>query len=912
MLGGKLVSVLLLLSANGLDAEPTAFNVAPIYGEEALTTQTVFGFGDYVTTVGNTVMFFTPKGGPGSGFEASSTLSLENLFEEQKTRPFIEVGGVSSDYVSEIQPSSTSALYSQEDENYGTQDISREEFIEQEVEEEPRKTERPSINKVVSSKRKTAISSFKERLAKRVEKAKLEENYNPRSSSNSVRRSSFKSKSAKLSRGSSEPYFIYDGEEDQTEAPRPRTFRSRISRTRDTGRSFRTREGKTEEEAENKDDDEEEENREGFGRSTSGFGRRRNSRPETRRPSFTRNKIRESLRESLRGNSRSDSRSDSRSSSSSTLDRLSSFRPSSRKESKTTEAPKPSQPTSSSKLQIKFKKFNRFDRPDIRKDLFRKRPTSPPKKVEDENTEDALSSPSALVPSIIHDEDILQNIDNPEIRLERLKTTLLVSTVYPEKSKDNYLEIATIRSPYTFEVENNEKSTRFITVTRTFSKSLETTEAPASSIRPTPSQAPAGISKTPIFDTKSIPAPENILATTDYKDIITGSQSVETLPAVILPTSLYRSVPPFKTVTESFSTEELMIKKSILPVIIGSETSDYTLSQTYSVTRYVTATKTIPPMEFYEFSPSKSFADFDALFEEAGSENREQLLPGELEFSDQDNFGLEGPSPVRVTPPPGFVDDLDLIGAKLDFVNHMEQKHNPEIFNLKNPPTIQSSINQQEQFAIAPSKTVSTPSLPQPSINGFNISPEQLLYLQLLQNPLAALGLAGGLGANLGGGLDAQVVTESKPVYRTETVFETSKIKLFQGAKEFTTTLVNAAGVTTITDYELTTKTINPGFGGLGSGLSGTQQSPTPGSPLGAGSPLGGLFQPSYTVVSSPVIRNTVQTQTITEELRVIFRNAPKLTTITSTKLVSTQVTSFITKTQRVQPTANPFAGLLG
>ena len=31
----------------------------------------------------------------------------------------------------------------------------------------------------------------------------------------------------------------------------------------------------------------------------------------------------------------------------------------------------------------------------------------------------------------------------------------------------------------------------------------------------------------------------------------------------------------------------------------------------------------------------QSFADFDLLFEEAGSENREQLLPGELEFSDQ-------------------------------------------------------------------------------------------------------------------------------------------------------------------------------------------------------------------------------------------------------------------------------------
>ena len=51
--------------------------------------------------------------------------------------------------------------------------------------------------------------------------------------------------------------------------------------------------------------------------------------------------------------------------------------------------------------------------------------------------------------------------------------------------------------------------------------------------------------------------------------------------------------------------------------------------------RHVTAVKTIPPLELYEFSPSKSFADIDALFQEAGSENREHLLPGELEFSDQ-------------------------------------------------------------------------------------------------------------------------------------------------------------------------------------------------------------------------------------------------------------------------------------
>jgi len=48
-------------------------------------------------------------------------------------------------------------------------------------------------------------------------------------------------------------------------------------------------------------------------------------------------------------------------------------------------------------------------------------------------------------------------------------------------------------------------------------------------------------------------------------------------------------------------------------------------------------------MELYEFSPENSFADFDNLFEEAGSENRESLLPGELEFSDipfTSNFSL--------------------------------------------------------------------------------------------------------------------------------------------------------------------------------------------------------------------------------------------------------------------------------
>ena len=140
-----------------------------------------------------------------------------------------------------------------------------------------------------------------------------------------------------------------------------------------------------------------------------------------------------------------------------------------------------------------------------------------------------------------------------------------------------------------------------------------------------------------------------------------------------------------------------------------------------------------------------------------------------------------------------------------------------------------------------------------------------------------------------------QVVTESSPVYVTEPVIDTTVLKVFFGARETYTTLVNTAGVTTRTEYVTSTRTLAPGLGGLG------QQQGVPNLPA---LPL----LPSYTVVSSPVTRDTVITETQTEEFRITFRNQETFTTITSTKLVSTQITSFVTQTQ----TVNPLAGLLG
>ena len=122
---------------------------------------------------------------------------------------------------------------------------------------------------------------------------------------------------------------------------------------------------------------------------------------------------------------------------------------------------------------------------------------------------------------------------------------------------------------------------------------------------------------------------------------------------------------------------------------------------------------------------------------------------------------------------------------------------------------------------------------------------------------------------------------------------ETSVIRLLFGAKETFTTLVQTVGVTTSTDYILTTKTL-----------------PAPRLP-GANQQLPNLaaLVPSFTLVTSPVTRDTLVTQTHTEQIRITFRNIPTLTTLTSTKVVSTQVTSYVTKTQSLNPLAGLIAG---
>ena len=292
--------------------------------------------------------------------------------------------------------------------------------------------------------------------------------------------------------------------------------------------------------------------------------------------------------------------------------------------------------SSPKKPRVTFKKFNRFSRPDIRKSLLQKilnkgkgENTIDPEEVQRKEVErKRQEEEKAQLEQIVQEQEAIENQD-PVVN--GLQTTLDVSTVFPTENPSTYLKVATIRSPYSFDLDEDglQQSTRYITVTRTFTSSIsqQITKPPVEAIKPTKSSKP-------FFQTETIPAPENIL-TSSYPEssqdnFIGLSSSIETLPAVVLASSSagIGKTPPLKTITETFSTKELMLKTSILPIIVNGKTALHTLTQSFYVTRLVEAVKTLPPMEAYEFIPTKAFTDLSNVLEEAGSEKREQLLPG--------------------------------------------------------------------------------------------------------------------------------------------------------------------------------------------------------------------------------------------------------------------------------------------
>ena len=201
---------------------------------------------------------------------------------------------------------------------------------------------------------------------------------------------------------------------------------------------------------------------------------------------------------------------------------------------------------------------------------------------------------------------------------------------------------------------------------------------------------------------------------------------------------------------------------------------------------------------------------------------------------------------------------------------------------------------------LVPSSTA-TPSLPafNPLAGLSQEQLQQLALLQYLQNPLFAGGLLN---------QQPQVITTSKPILRTETLFSTSTIPLFLGAKKFFTTLTQAVGVTTITDYEMATQTVAPAAAPNAALFGLQQQQQQPKQQQQQQRPQ----LPGLTVTSEAVVKDTTVPSTVTKEIRITFRNTPTVTKLTSTTMVQTQITEYVTRTVRAQPTLAPGVGLGG
>lgn len=363
-------------------------------------------------------------------------------------------------------------------------------------------------------------------------------------------------------------------------------------------------------------------------------------------------------------------------------------------------------------------------------------------------------------------------------------------------------------------------------MTTTIEKRIEPTPVPISPLNP------------------NEPLTENILATASPygKDNYFLDSSIVTLPAITLSSDV--ETPPLETITETFSTTQNMLKTHILPIIREPNiTSSLTFIQTYLITRLVTATKTLPPMEFFQFIPSKTLKEFNSRLDEAGSE-----LHLELDFGDSNED--EDGEPRRVFPP-----DLDLanIGSNFDLTEIDKYRDN----HLR----LKKAHGQNKNNHVTEPPNPSTPAL----------TPEQAQQLALLRllNPAAAAQIP-------------NVVTTSKPILKYETIYESHVIPLFDGKNTIHSTLSRPVATITKTEYEIGTSSL-PAL------------------------PLNPLFpqQPQFTVTSTPVILNTEVVATDSQVLTLTFGAKKVLTTLFTTKVVPTVLTSYVTSSIPVQPSAN-------
>lgn len=305
--------------------------------------------------------------------------------------------------------------------------------------------------------------------------------------------------------------------------------------------------------------------------------------------------------------------------------------------------------------------------------------------------------------------------------------------------------------------------------------------------------------------------------------------------------------------TESFSTTQLMLKTHILPVIKAGNTSTYTLVQSYHITRLVTAIKTLPPMEVYQFVPSKTLNEFNTRLDEAGSELHLELDFGDNNDADEERY----PNAMKA-----ILSDLDVSHIGSDFnLSDVDKGKIPEQHlrskKAHNLPTPQNQVSPKILAELPPELQ------------------QQLALLKLL-NPNA---------------IPNPLLASSKPVYKLETLYESHVIPLLNGQS---TTLSRPIATITKTEYEPASTAVPqlpqiPQIPQLP-----LQQPQLPFNPL--------IPQQPLVIQSTPVVQQTMVTETNSKVLKLTFGAKTAYTTLFSTKVVPSIVTSFVT--QNIQPTA--------
>ncbi|KAK0084306.1 hypothetical protein PV325_007301 [Microctonus aethiopoides] len=455
-------------------------------------------------------------------------------------------------------------------------------------------------------------------------------------------------------------------------------------------------------------------------------------------------------------------------------------------------------------------------------------PLSSPPTIQKKIQEVAVTPDDELDPSET------EEVSSTSIQSDQSEPILPVETLNIEIStaldqNDVYFEIATIKSPYAFQV-GNAKNTRYITVTSTMKKTFATAD-PRTVVSPTE------------------PLTENILANTAavYESSLPLDSSVATLPAITLESG--QATPPLETLTETFTTTQTLLKTYLLPVVVNGNTTKHTLVQTYNIARMVTATKTLPPSEIYQFIPSKTLNEFNSKLDEAGSE-----LHLELDFGDDDRDDEDIPKRIVV---PNSDNDSDL-----------------DVFRSSSSSSSSSPSSKLGNGKLEPSTTTSPPPEPQ-------ITPEQAQQLALFkyfgQAPPQA----------------PQVITTSRPVIVLETIYESRIIPLINNGNTVYSTISRPVATVPRTSYQYGTSTLPP--------INPPQVPQLPIYPQ--------QQHPQFTITSAPIVTQTMATVYDSRILKLTFGAKTAYTTLFSSKVVPTDITTYVTTTVAVQPTVAAFPG---